>query len=33
MVEMDELIIRATDDEPVRRYLRRMGICEHDITS
>jgi hypothetical protein len=32
MVEMDELIIVATDDEPVRRYLRRMGICEFDIT-
>jgi hypothetical protein len=32
MVEMDELVILATDGEPVRRYLRRMGIAEHDIT-
>jgi hypothetical protein len=32
MVEMDELIVLATDDEPVRRYLRRMGIAERVIT-
>ena len=32
MVEMGELIILATDDEPVRRYLRRMGIAERVIT-
>jgi len=32
MVEMDELIIPATDDEPVRRYLRRMDIAERVIT-
>jgi hypothetical protein len=32
MVEMDELIILATDDKPVRRYLRRMGIAERVIT-
>jgi hypothetical protein len=32
MVEMDELIILATDDGPVRRYLRRMGLAEHVIT-
>jgi hypothetical protein len=31
MVEMDELIILATDDGPVRRYLRRMGVAEHVI--
>jgi hypothetical protein len=32
MVEMEELIIMATDDEPVRRYLRRMDMREHDVT-
>jgi hypothetical protein len=32
MVDMDELIILATDDEPVRGYLRRMGITECVIT-
>ena len=32
MVEMDELIILATDDDPVQRYLRRMGITERVIT-
>jgi hypothetical protein len=32
MVEMDELIILATDDGPVRRYLRRMGLAEQAIT-
>jgi hypothetical protein len=32
MVEMDELIILATDDEPVRRYLRRMGMAERVIS-
>jgi hypothetical protein len=32
MVEMDELIILATDDEPVRRYLRRMGMAKRVIS-
>jgi hypothetical protein len=32
MAEMSELIILATEDEPVRRYVRRMGIAESVIT-
>jgi hypothetical protein len=32
VVEMNELIVLATDDEPVRRFLRRMGMAERVIT-
>jgi hypothetical protein len=32
MVDMDGLLVLATDSEPVRRYLRRVGIHEPDIT-
>jgi hypothetical protein len=28
---MDKLLVLATDDEPVRRYLRRMGMAERVI--
>jgi hypothetical protein len=29
---VEELIIQATDDGPVRRYLRRMGMAERVIS-
>jgi hypothetical protein len=32
MVDMDELVVLATDDAPVRRYLAKLGIRERDIT-